>query len=440
MRYIKKNNRKIFLFVFILCLIHLLHPSVKCENPITEEDIKRQCDRMIADFKIDTDPEIVAEQAVQVVLSKVNIGDKGTFGLDNGYQVSRIQIALFCESDEKLFLDKLINLGDGHNREVILVKSCQKKDQDKPGNYYGTVSVQIFLKEIDENKIDMKADKTSIKPEESASISLKLSLADCPVKGKTITLKKRGPGSLPNSVVTDENGEIKVQFKAGEGGKTKIEALYQKWSKTIEIITRPHPVWDMDCSIHYYQYHPKFPRLIDGYNDRWRSRVQFQEIPLIQMAKTDFTVGYPESSENPENIKLYLKWLKIKKIYKNQGSFYDSRFTCYDGETLHYGKASGTPIWILGIGVQGEKLDFAEEEEKDIKMFIMLKMKPGTVMVSIDERAGVKTPWPVRFELRIKFPKEKILAGEPFTLNLKEPHGSISHENLEVRFTPKKNE
>ena len=105
---------------------------------------------------------------------------------------------------------------------------------------------------------------------------------------------------------------------------------------------------------------------------------------------------------------------------------------------------------ILGLHVTMEKHYITEkrvahqsgywELEYRVRNLILPKKKKKTVMVSIDERAGVKTPWPVRFELRIKFPKEKILAGEPFTLNLKEPHGSISHENLEVRFTPKKNE
>jgi len=437
----KRKNRfvkKFFLPLFLLLFVTSIYGNTICDNPFSEEDIKEQCDRMVADFKTDADPETVTEQVVKAVLNKVNIGDKGTFGLEEAYRVSRIQITLFCESEKKLYLDKMIDLGDRQNRKIILVKSCQKIDRDKPGDYYGTVSVQIFLEEIDENNIDINADKTVIKPDETSAISIKLSQADCPVKGKTITLKKQGPGNLPNSALTDESGEAKVQFKAEEEGRTKIEALYQNWSKKIEIITRPYTLWDMDCHIHYYQHHPRFPDLNSGYNDRWRSTVHFKDIPLTRLAEADFTAGYPESSENPENVKVYLKWLKIKKTYNNTGTFTDNRFTVYDGETLHYGKTSGTPEWILGIGVQGEKLDFSEEHE-GIKMFIMVKMERGSVMVSINEKAGVKTPWPVRFELRIEFPKEKILAGEPFTLDLKEPHGSISHKNLEIRFTPKKN-
>ncbi len=437
MIWIIKSGRKFFLLIFLLSLITLIQGRTICDNPLSEEEIKKQCDRMISGFKIDKAPESVAEQVVQAVLSKVNIGDKGTFGLEKGYRVSRIQITLFCESEKKVLLDKLIDLGDHQNRDVILVKSCQNNDEGKAGDYYGTVSVHIFLEEIDENNIDINADKTVIKPEESATISVKLSQANCPLKGKTITLKKQGPGTLPNSAVTDENGKAKVQFKAEEEGRTKIEALYQKQSKKIEIITRPYLLWNMDCHIHFYQYHPKYPDLNSGYNDRWRSTVYFKDIPLTQLTKADFTAGYPESSENPENVKIYLKWLKIKKVYGNTDTFTDTRFTVYDGETLHYGRPGGKPEWILGIGVQAEKLDFSEEEE-GINMFIMVKMKPGSVMVSINEKAGVKTPWPVSFKLRIKFPKEKILAGEPFTLDLKEPHGSISHKNLEIRFTPKK--
>lgn len=239
-------------------------------------------------------------------------------------------------------------------------------------------------------------------------------------------------------MTTSDDGEAWTQYQAGEEeDRAEIEAIYKGRSKKIEIVIRPHLLWDMECDIHYYQYHPKYRRLIDGYNDRWKSRVIFLDIPLSQLAEADFTAGYPESAENPEIISLYRKWLGIKKNYESQGSFDDYRFTVYDGAELHNGKANGQPLWIMGIGVQAEKPDYSNKEEKRLRMVIRAKMKTGTVMVSIHEKAGVKTPFSIDFERKIEFPKEKILEGQPFTLDLKEPDGSINYRNIIIRFTPK---
>ena len=200
------NLNNLFRIIFFLILISIyngfLYGETHCKNPLSEEFIKKQCDLIISDFQVDTNPEVVTEKIISSVLAKVNLGEKGTFGLKNSYIVSRIQFELFCESEKKLFLQKMIDIGDGVEREDILVKACQKNDNDKPGDYYGTFSVQIFLKEIEEDEIQINAVKTTVKPEESSTISISIYRAGCPVKDELITLKRSGPGSLPDKAIT----------------------------------------------------------------------------------------------------------------------------------------------------------------------------------------------------------------------------------------------
>jgi len=393
---------------------------------------------MISNFKIGKDPSIVIDQVVQSVLSLVNIGDKGTFGLDKGYRVSRIEIALFGESSEELFFNELRNYGDELNRDIILVKSCQGEDDGRPGDFYATASVQIFLEEVDELSLNMWATDTVIHSGEVSTLSFRLYETECPKKGEAITLRKDGPGRLPDSVVTDDYGRAQTQFMAEEKGEARIRALHEEESTEVEITVRPLVLWDLDCSVHHWKYDPDFPRT--GWNDdHWKSQVRFVDMPLTQLAETDFTVVDEESSESPSNMKLYMRWLRIKKFYESRGTFYDSRFTVYDGETLHHGKAEADPVWIFGVGVQEERFDYSQrrEDEEGLKSFILFKLKPKTIVVSISEKAGVKTPWSERFERRFRFPREEILAGEPFTINYEEPGAHDFHRDIIIRFTPR---
>ena len=57
--------------------------------------------------------------------------------------------------------------------------------------------------------------------------------------------------------------------------------------------------------------------------------------------------------------------------------------------------------------------------------------------MSISEKAGVKTPWFEEFERRLRFPKEEILAGNPFIISYEEAGGNTVHRDVEIRFTPK---
>ena len=243
------NLNNLFRIIFFLILISIyngfLYGETHCKNPLSEEFIKKQCDLIISDFQVDTNPEVVTEKIISSVLAKVNLGEKGTFGLKNSYIVSRIQFELFCESEKKLFLQKMIDIGDGDEREDILVKACQKNDNDKPGDYYGTFSVQIFLKEIEDDDIQINAAKTTVKPEESTTISISIYQAGCPVKDELITLKRSGPGSLPDKAITDENGRAEVLFRAEEEGETKIEAIYEDQIAKINIVTQADLMWDM---------------------------------------------------------------------------------------------------------------------------------------------------------------------------------------------------
>jgi hypothetical protein len=250
-------------------------------------------------------------------------------------------------------------------------------------------------------------------------------------------LRKEGPGSLPNNVTTDENGRASARFQAEQKGETHIEALYDTLRTEIEIMTRPLIVWDLDCSAYFWQYDPDFPRT--GWNDdHWRSEVKFSDVPLTELAEADFTVGYDESSENVESVELYLKWLSIPKIFESPGSFYDSRFTVYDGADLYFGVADANPVWILGIGADSERLDYGDKNEKEgFKMYLLFTLKRETIVVSIDERAGVNTPWSERFERRLRFPKEEVLSGKPFTIKYEDPSAASIHEDVEIRFTPK---
>lgn len=429
---------KFNVFIALVCLSRIAASATHCDSPFTEEDISRQCGNMISNIKADTEPSVVIEEVIQAVLSQVNIGDKGTFGLERGYRVSRIEIALFGESEEKLFFNELRNFGDQLNRNVILVKSCQGKDEDQPGDLYATASVQIFLEEIDEHSIDMKATETVVHSGEASILSLRLKEAECPKKAETIILRKDGPGELPDSVVTDKFGRARTQFNGEEKGETKIEALYRDWRAEIQITTRPLVLWDLDCDVYYWEFDPDFPRT--GWNDdHWRSKVKFVDIPLTQLAEADFTVVDPESAEGPSAMNLYMKWLPIKKFYESHGSFFDSRFTVYDGEVLYHGKVEADPEWIIGFGTQAERFDYSQrlKEEEGLKTFILFKLKSDTVIVSISERAHVKTPWSVRFERRFRFPTKEILFGEPFTINYEEPGAGDFHSDVEIRFTPR---
>lgn len=431
--------RNFFLFFSLIYLSNFAAAKTLCFNPITENDIARQCDNMISNFKLDTEPSVTVEQVVQSLLGVVNIGDKGTFGLDRGYRVSRIEIALFGESSDELYFNELRTYGDELNRDIILVKSCQEEDDDRPGNSYATASVQIFLEEIEEYSITMMAKETDIYSGESSVLSLKLSETGCPKEGETITLRKDGPGFLPNGVETNRQGRAQVQFKGEEEGETRIEALYEEWSTEVEITTRPLVLWDMDCEVHHWHYNPDFPRT--GWNDdHWKSRVRFVDLPLTQLAETDYTIADLESSESPSNMNLYFKWLRIKKFYESRGSFYDSRITAFDGKVLHHAKIEADPEWILGFGTQLERFDYSQriEEEEGLKMFVLFKLEPKTVTVFFNEEAHVKTPYFEKFERRFRFPREEILAGEPFVVNFEEPGAGDIHSDVDIRFSPRK--
>jgi hypothetical protein len=434
-----KSIKKLFLPLFLLLFITLIYGKTICDNPLSEEEIKRQCDGMIASFKIDTNPENVAERVVKAVLSKVNIGDKGTFGKDRGYRVSRIQITLFCESEKKLFLDKFIDLGDKQNRKIILVKSCQKDDRDKPGDYYGTVSVQIFLEEIEENKVDMKADKTSIKPEEVSTISIKLNMADCPVKGKTITLKKQGPGTLPNSVKTDDNGEARVQFKAEKEGETSILAIYNGTSAEINIETSEELYWDVAVTVQYYREFTSSRGDFHSVKD-WTSEVLFKDvfIPLQSYSLKNFT------SQNLKELGTLVKYMEKRglsnKLLSSKGKFTKEYFMQRKRGRHFRGKRTGEPEWGFGASYSLREIPISRSDS----VIFFLSLPATGVGGPVVRYEGDSFPYSIVFMQRCDIPLEKLRKKKPFTFDIedskrsKSGNGSYTKWKIKFCLTPKR--
>jgi len=435
---IKKGKFLGFIVFFLMLILNCLHVmgQPQCQNPISEEYVNSLCEKMMSDFNNDLSPELVKNQIKEAVLSMVNTGDKGTFGREDGcYKATRIQINLFYETEEKVILDELINIGDHMNRPVILVKSCQKRDVRDEGERYASLSVQIFLEKIPPTSITIKADKSLLSSGESTDVEAKLLCGNCALDEKTVTFSIQGPGELdPLEQSTDSSGKAQTTYQAEEPGEALVTVRYEDQSASVSINTLCS--WDLECHFFYKEHHPKFDDVKGNYNDRWQSDVRFDNVPLSKLVMLNL---YGEDSEGTQYYMDYLDWMKTPKNFKSQGTFYGANFAYYDGMDLFRGSAKGKPVWILKIGMTADDITPGQDtpDDGEIKKVLYVSIEQKSVMIHFSDKVDFSTPYALKFKRYIKIPEEKVLAGKEFNLKFEDPPEGYLIDGGEIRFIPR---
>lgn len=413
----KVNNFNLGLFlktkIIVACgltLIMLLpfrtYGASRCTNPVTDADAQKMCQSLISAVEAEKPIEEVTEQLVQFVLNKVNIEDKGTFGEnDECYEVSRIQITLFCETEEKLILNEFKDIGEQKDQPVILVASCQTGERDDFKDIYASVFVQIFLKKIDSISIELSAGIYTLSPGESTDIKATLKCEECALKDKTVGFTSTGPGQIsPEQPRTGAEGVATTEFTADKSGKTVVTAHYKNQKASIEL----NIIGSWDIIFTCYRY--------SKYN-RWRSEVKFENIPL-----------------GPE-------WKKKLLDYSNlisEGTFTDTYVTCRSQIGLgprYRGYSEGQPVWTLGIDVlpkdvvsKFEKVYPQETVKTDI-VVLVFSNKWGSV--TFHYAGGV---YYLDYWKQIYISNEKLNEGKPFSIEFGD--GILGYGGR-IRFIPR---
>jgi len=435
---IEKGKFLGFILFFLMLILNCLHVmgQPQCQNPISEENVNSLCEKMMSDFNKALSSELVENQIKEAVLSVVNIGDQGTFGRADGcYEVSRIQINLFYETEEKVMLDELINIGDHMNRPVILAKSCQKRDVRNEEEHYASLSVQIFLKEIPMTSLSIKADRPMLLTGETTDVEAELLCGNCALDEKIVTFSIQGPGELhPLEQSTDSSGKAQTTYQAKEPGEAVVTVRCEDQSASVSINTLCS--WDLECHFFYKEHHPVYDDVKSNYNDRWQSDVRFDNVPLSKLVMLNL---YGEDSEGTQYYMDYLEWMKTPKIFKSQGTFYGSNFTYYDGMDLFRGSAKGKPVWILKIGMTADDITPGQDtpDDGEIKKVLYVSIEHESVMIHFSEKVDFSTPYALKFRRYIKIPEEKVLAGKEFALEFEDPPEGYLIDGGEIKFIPR---
>ena len=435
---IKKGKFLEFIIFFLALILNCLQVmgQPQCQNPISEEYVNSLCEKMMSDFNNDLSPELVKNQIKEAVLSMVNTGDKGTFGREDGcYEAARIQINLFFETEEKVMLDELINIGDHMNRPVVLVKSCQKRAMQNEEEHYASLSVHIFLKEMPVTSLSIKADKPLLSSGETTDVEAELLCGNCALSEKIVTFSIQGPGELnPLEQSTDSSGKAQTTYRADEPGEALVTVKYEGQSASASINTLCS--WDLECHFFYKEHHPVYDDVKGNYNDRWQSDVRFENVPLSKLVMLNL---YGEDSEGTQNYMDYLEWMKTPKTFKSQGTFYGANFTYYDGMDFFRGSAKGKPVWVLKIGMTADDITPAQDtpDDGEIKKVLYVSIENKSVMIHFSEEVDFSTPYALKFQRYIKIPEEKVLAGKEFSLEFEGPPEGYLIDGGEITFIPR---
>ncbi|MBD3412905.1 MAG: hypothetical protein GF421_00540 [Candidatus Aminicenantes bacterium] len=429
--------QNLIIFFGILILIQFpVSGESQCQSPINDEKINRLCDQMMAGFQAGHLPNEVKNRITEEVLNHIKIGDQGTFGrVDGCFEAARIQVNLFYETEDKVMLDELIDLGDHRNRDIILVKSCQKRDAQDLGDDYASLSVQIFLRRISATSLKIKTGQSMLSVGDTTEVEAELLCGECALDEKIVDFSIQGPGDLnPLNQSTDSSGKAKTTYQATQQGEATISVRYQDQTASTALTTLY--VWDLECHFYYKEHHPEFDDVKGNYNDRWQSDVRFENVPLSRFVQMNIVEEEPGSTQYYTD---YLEWMKLPKTFQSQGTFYGENFTYYDGMDLFRGYAKGKPEWILGIGITADDITPSQDTPDDgkLKKVLVISLEHESVMVHYNEKVEIKTPYPLRFQKRIKIPEEKILAGKPFTIKFEDPPGSYYIDGGEIKCIPR---
>lgn len=268
-----------------------------CKSPLSEDTFQRFCDQFVDDAKNGKNPDIVVNSISEAILNTVNIGNQGTFGKQECYIVSRIQITLFCESDKGLIIEKFIDLGDKQDRKIIIVKSFQSRTDSESDNFYASISLQIFLKPSQEIFHTLTSTHDTLKYGERAEIKAIINCRGCPLKNKNINFELTGPGTLDqNQKLTGSDGESSVFLTAlEESGEIKIVSKYldenqNLFSKSIFIKVQESLLYDIKVEIDVDR-DSKHRKI-----DRFKSTVTFNNIP-IEYKRNTFQRAYSSKGD-----------------------------------------------------------------------------------------------------------------------------------------------
>jgi len=423
-----------FLIIFLNCLQVMGQPQ--CRSPINEGEINDLCEEMISHFRKELSPELIKDEIKGAVLSSVNIGNQGTFGRADGcFEVTRIQIDLFYETGEKLMLDELVNIGDYKNQPVILVKSCQKRDVQDEREDYASLSVQIFLKDINASSLKIKPDRSVLSVGETIELEAELLCGDCAMDEKIVDFSIQGTGELdPLKKSTDSLGRAKTNYQATQQGEATVTVRYEDRIAETKLTTLC--TWDLECHFYYKEHHPEFDDVKGNYNDRWQSDVRFENVPISRFVQMNIGEEEPASTQSYMD---YLEWMKLSKTFHSPGTFYGANFTYYDGMDIFRGYTKGKPEWNLGIGITADDITPSQDTPDDgkLKKVLVISMEQGSVMVHYHEKVEIKTPYPLRFQRRIKIPEDKVLAGKPFTIQFEDPPEGYLINGGEIKLIPR---
>jgi len=424
---------------FMLIPLFAIQAETHCQKAVTDAVADSICRQLVDDAKNNQVPPAMIDSAVRSVAAIVSVGQRGTFGETDGcFEVSRVQIQLFCENLDGLLVDEFIDQGDGTDRQIIQVASCQIPETNDTNEYYASASVQVFLKNSDAVGLELSADRQKIEIGESAKMNARLMCEGCSLKNQEIFILSMGPGEVSSqNATTGEDGVAEVIFTATGKGTAMVSANNQENHAELEFqISRLFSNWDVEITINEFD-EDRGHNDVLSYMERWTSEVEFQDVLFYEITPLD--------EQSPLDL---LRLTQMSFGQKKKGPFYKTQGRFTEEEYIDYwrkknlkrnfrGKRKGEPLWILFPSV-----------DCYVDNGLAAKSEDCLAVLSIGLDEGLPREDPIRvyfesdyyrrfspFSCEVKFPFRKILEGQAFTVNHEEHEW---HElGVEVRMIPK---
>jgi hypothetical protein len=420
-------------FVVVRCWVSLIlaascqvFAADRCQKAVTDAVADAMCRHLLSAVKTSQPPAAIREGALRVVASQVEVGQTGTFGETDGcYEISRIQIRLFAESQNQKLVDEFIDLGDQLERDIIHVVESQIQDDTETEEYYVSASLQVFLKKSDAINIELSADLQNLEVGDSERLDARILCSRCPLSDREITFSTIGPGQIePRHRTTGKDGRTWTTVTATGNGTVMVLASFLGYHAELELnVSRLVSTWDVTFTISQSR-EDRASNDDLRYAERWTSEVRFEEIlftektPLDQISPLDMFKLHPLLTDRE----------KKGPYYRAEGVFSQEEYIDYwrkKNLKKHFkGRRQGEPTWIFMPSV-------------DCHLENGLASHSGECLAAFSVRLweGLPREYPIKvffgpdyfrsfspFGCEVTFPFQKILDGEPFMVTHHE-HG-----------------
>ncbi|GEM_PF-5243542 len=210
-----------------------------CRLPLSGTDVQTICDALAAAPRKSVAG--TARVLEQRLADQLKTGLHRTLPGESGcYSLAGVELRLYAEEDEYVFVDSFRRVGDVSDTSNIKVLSCQVGQKGTGRQRFIDTSVQMFWQRQPADRLTLTVERSHVPVGQRTGITAHLWCGPCGMESEKISFRSSPATTLsPATAVTDHRGVARTSLTMNREESVQVVARYEK--QTSQAIVEP--VW-----------------------------------------------------------------------------------------------------------------------------------------------------------------------------------------------------